>query len=124
VQGAQVAQVAGEREKLGAALACPDVAVEPVGGQVVASEQVPHSVGACVGGTSATSARPALAAGACGCLPVPAGACGGRSSLPTRMWLEVEWPELVEAHHHGGSPSLGGLVPSVIAYSSRTRFLT
>ena len=40
----QRAQVAAEREELGAALAGLDVPVEPVGGQVVAGQQVPHPV--------------------------------------------------------------------------------
>src|SRR3712207_7699209 len=39
----QRAQIAAKGQELGAALAGFDVAVEPVGGQVVAGDQMPHS---------------------------------------------------------------------------------
>src|SRR5512144_1646030 len=110
--GCRLRQVAGEGEELGAALAGLDVPVEPVGGQVVAGEQLPHPVRAGVGG--APSPAPRRARG-------PA-AGGGRRPLPARAGLQVERPELVHADHGGRSPGPGGAWPSAIAYSSRMRF--
>ena len=53
-------KVAAEREELGAGLAGLDVAVEPVGGQVLAGQQLPDPVGPVVGRTSTASPRRVL----------------------------------------------------------------
>jgi hypothetical protein len=76
------------------------VSVEPVGGQVVAGQQVPHPVRPLVGGPTATPAGTDLVAG------TDRGWC----PLAAWVWLQVEGPELVHADHHGGITLAGGLL--------------
>ena len=59
----QRAQVATEGQELAAALAGFDVAVEPVGRQVVGTQQVTHAVGTAVGRSSAAPMTACAAAG-------------------------------------------------------------
>src|SRR5215213_9843503 len=77
-------EVAAEGQELGAGLADLDVSVEPVGGQVIAGQQVPDSVRAMEGGPSPSPPR----------LDWIALADRGRRPLPARVGLQVQRPEL------------------------------
>src|SRR6266536_2611895 len=95
-------QVATEREELAATLAGLDMTVEPVGRQVVGAEQGPHAVRTIARGSSAPSgSRPTAAS------PGP---------VATRMRLEVQGPELVDADHHVGitAPGLSLAIGEVV----------
>jgi hypothetical protein len=101
----QGAQVATEGQELGAALAGLDVPVEPVGGQVIAGEQVPDAMWAGVGGPASGAPR--------GRRVTLAG--GRRRPQLARRRLQVQRPKLIETDTTVGAPGSGSAVSSAIA---------